>query len=168
MTEKSPTCQAIGITRINLSGEVSARLAGTNRQLTSPELASITLSDYSVQEVGLALRTPHYLPIPPGNLIKPFGDLKFYRYTSSPHYMRLLNTGKTLMIDLGTPPLRRPGEPSGNGSRCEGARDYLKEDSTWPRISGGGLKGSYLFHQIHFHWASYDSAGSEHSKSCKH
>ena len=29
-------------------------------------------------------------------------------------------------------------------------------------ISGGGLGGSYLFSQLHFHWGDSSSIGSEH------
>ena len=29
----------------------------------------------------------------------------------------------------------------------------------------GGLNGTYIFHQMHFHWSSKNSQGSEHTKS---
>jgi len=31
-----------------------------------------------------------------------------------------------------------------------------------PTIRGGGLLGTYIFQQLHFHWGSDDSHGSEH------
>ena len=32
----------------------------------------------------------------------------------------------------------------------------------WPTISGGGLKGTYRFTQLHFHWGNSEKKGSEH------
>ena len=36
-------------------------------------------------------------------------------------------------------------------------------EDTHPFIEGGGLSGKYYFHQMHFHWGSDDSHGSEHT-----
>ncbi|KAG0729039.1 Carbonic anhydrase 7 [Chionoecetes opilio] len=35
--------------------------------------------------------------------------------------------------------------------------------SVAPRVTGGGLKGEYIFAQFHFHWGSDSSLGSEHT-----
>jgi hypothetical protein len=43
--------------------------------------------------------------------------------------------------------------------------DICDVGSRHPKISGGGLNGSYIFHQLHFHWSDDDSRGSEHTKS---
>lgn len=32
----------------------------------------------------------------------------------------------------------------------------------FPTISGGGLKGTYEFAQLHFHWGDSENKGSEH------
>ena len=32
----------------------------------------------------------------------------------------------------------------------------------WPSVRGGGLRGEYIFKQLHFHWGPNDDIGSEH------
>ena len=36
------------------------------------------------------------------------------------------------------------------------------QNDNFPSISGGGLGSTYIFQQLHFHWGSDDSRGSEH------
>ena len=36
------------------------------------------------------------------------------------------------------------------------------------RVSGGGLSGQYRVLQLHFHWGSDDSQGSEHAVNGEH
>ena len=91
------------------------------------------------------------------------GKFKFRHYSSSPDIIRIKNTGKTLMLDLGFPKI-----PSNNGSDLECGENIAMRTSSRPQISEGGLNGSYLFDQLHFHWADVDSLGSEHSKSCRY
>ena len=98
-----------------------------------------------------------------GTVKKNMGKIKFHRYNSSPDAMRMRNTGKTLMIDLGYPKMR-----SNNDSGLECGTNVLIHTNEWPHISEGGLgETTYRFDQIHFHWGSKDDVGSEHSKSCK-
>ena len=90
------------------------------------------------------------------------GAIKFHRYSSSPDVIRMKNTGKTIMMDLGYPKIR-----TNNNSKLECGENVLLHTNEWPHISGGPLKEKYNFHQIHFHWGTSDSVGSEHSVSCK-
>jgi len=48
---------------------------------------------------------------------------------------------------------------SNNGHDAEVEYEY----STTPRMSGGGLNGTFLLHDTHFHWGSDSSKGSEHT-----
>jgi len=48
---------------------------------------------------------------------------------------------------------------SNNGHDAEVEYEY----STRPRMSGGGLNGTFLLHDTHFHWGSDSSQGSEHT-----
>jgi carbonic anhydrase len=73
--------------------------------------------------------------------VKNFGKLTLHNYAASPLAERMVNTGHSIMIDI-----------------CD-------VGSRHPKISGGGLNGSYIFHQLHFHWSDDDSRGSEHTKS---
>ena len=91
------------------------------------------------------------------------GEITFHRYSSSPDSIRMVNTGKTLMMDLGYPKVR-----SANSSELECGENVLLHTNEWPHVSEGGLNGTYRFHQLHFHWGSEDGVGSEHSRSCKH
>ena len=36
------------------------------------------------------------------------------------------------------------------------------QNDDFPSISGGGLNSTYIFQQLHFHWGTDDSRGSEH------
>ena len=40
-------------------------------------------------------------------------------------------------------------------------------DETQPFMEGGGLRSRYYFHQMHFHWGSDDTHGSEHTVGSK-
>lgn len=72
------------------------------------------------------------------------GNLTFRYYASSPMLQRIVNTGHSIMMDV-----------------CDiGDRQ--------PKISGSGLNGTYVFYQMHFHWAESNERGSEHSKSHTH
>ena len=42
----------------------------------------------------------------------------------------------------------------------------LKSDAS--RISGGGLPGTFIAEQFHFHWGAVDARGSEHSLNGQH
>ena len=90
------------------------------------------------------------------------GRIKLHRYSSSPDVIRMKNTGKTVMMDLGYPKVRK-----NNNSNLGCGENVLLHTNEWPDISGGPLKGRFRFHQIHFHWGSSDGVGSEHSVSCK-
>ena len=65
-------------------------------------------------------------------LISLFKKIRFHNYASSPFVERMVNTGHSIMMDI----------CSDNPSRH-------------PRISGGGLNDTYIFHQLHFHWYAY-------------
>lgn len=69
-------------------------------------------------------------------------NLKFVNYAISPKKLLVINTGFTLALEVET--------------------EY---ESQLPRVSGGGLNGSYMFQKLWFHWGSEDNQGSEHSKS---
>ena len=91
------------------------------------------------------------------------GNLHFHRYDSSPDVIRMKNTGKTVTMDLGFPKVRAK-----SNSNFECSSNVLYYSNDWPHISGGNLKNKYRFHQLHFHWGSSDSVGSEHTVSCKY
>ena len=90
------------------------------------------------------------------------GSLHFHRYDSSPDVIRMKNTGKTVIMDLGFPKVR-----SKSNSKYQCGSNVLYYSNDWPHVSGGNLQNKYLFHQLHFHWGSSDSAGSEHTVSCE-
>ena len=72
------------------------------------------------------------------------------------------NNGKTIMMDLGFPKIRL-----NNNTNFECGNNVYLQTNEWPHVSGGGLEGTYKFHQLHFHWGTSDAVGSEHSVSCK-
>ena len=90
------------------------------------------------------------------------GKLRFHRYSSSPDVIRMKNTGKTVILDLGFPKVK-----SKNDSNYDCDSNVLYYSNDWPYVSEGNLKHRYRFHQLHFHWGSSDSVGSEHMVSCK-
>ena len=61
-------------------------------------------------------------------VFKDMGEISFQNYASSPFAQRITNTGHSVMIDVCDTPNRMP------------------------RISGGELNDTYIFHQLHFHW----------------
>lgn len=70
--------------------------------------------------------------------LKPF---VFTGYDSQNGNMSMVNNGHTVQVDLNT-------------------------DAA--RISGGGLPGTFIAEQFHFHWGAVDARGSEHSLNGKH
>ena len=64
----------------------------------------------------------------------------FSHYQRKPYKMMVENTGTTALVTL---------DPEG----CDDNR---------PKISQGGLDGTYEFAQLHFHWGWYHMPGSEH------
>ena len=93
---------------------------------------------------------------------KNMGSIIFHRYSSSPDVIRMRNNGKTVIMDLGYPKIRL-----NDNSDSECGENVLISTHDWPYVTGGGLNGTYQFHQLHFHWGSRDATGSEHSVSCK-
>ena len=93
---------------------------------------------------------------------KNMGSIRFHRYSSSPDVIRMRNNGKTVIMDLGYPKIRL-----NDNSNSECGENVLISTHDWPYVTGGGLNGTYQFHQLHFHWGSRDATGSEHSVSCK-
>ncbi|XP_069687668.1 carbonic anhydrase 2-like [Periplaneta americana] len=69
-------------------------------------------------------------------------QLQWHGYWTRPRNLTLVNNGHTIQV-----------------SGSWGSRDL----SPW--ISGGPLDGEYKFSQLHFHWGSDDSIGSEHTVS---
>lgn len=55
------------------------------------------------------------------------------------------------------PPSRMRVKNNGHSAQVE------MDASVAPRVSGGGLKGEYIFAQFHFHWGSDSTMGSEHT-----
>ena len=87
--------------------------------------------DFSSWDYGCRngqLQSP--IDLPRANVVgKEMGNLTFQYYASSPLLQRIVNTGHSIMMDS-----------------CDiGDRQ--------PKISGSGLNGTYVFHQMHFHWA---------------
>ena len=88
--------------------------------------------DFSSWDYGCRngkLQSP--IDLPRANVVgKELGNLTFQYYASSPLLQRIVNTGHSIMMDS-----------------CD-IEDRL------PKISGSGLNGTYVFHQMHFHWAN--------------
>jgi len=61
----------------------------------------------------------------------------FKHYDASANKMRIANNGHTAKVEF--------------------------DAKTAPRVSQGGLKGEYIFAQLHFHWGGDSSQGSEHT-----
>jgi len=71
-----------------------------------------------------------------------FPTLEFVHYSIAPEKMILKNTGSVLELSF---------------------MPYRKEFS--PKLSGGGLSGSYKLSKVNFHWGHTYGSGSEHTKS---
>merc|ERR1712227_323935 len=71
-----------------------------------------------------------------------FPALQFVHYSIAPEKMILKNTGSVLELSF---------------------MPYRKEFS--PKLSGGGLSGSYKLSKVNFHWGHTYGSGSEHTKS---
>ncbi|XP_075231721.1 putative carbonic anhydrase 5 [Lycorma delicatula] len=69
-------------------------------------------------------------------------ELKWLHMDSEPNKIKIANTGQTVIVS-----------------------------GTWqknrPRISGGPLLTTYTFSQLHYHWGSDNTYGSEHSYNDK-
>lgn len=63
--------------------------------------------------------------------------LRLKNYEAHPTRMRVKNNGHSAQVEIDAP--------------------------VAPRVSGGGLKGDYIFAQFHFHWGSDSTLGSEHT-----
>ncbi|XP_046390902.1 carbonic anhydrase 7-like isoform X2 [Ischnura elegans] len=68
-----------------------------------------------------------------------FPSLRFHGFQEELNDVTIVNNGHTVMLSLS------------------------EEDSSRIKVSGGPLKGKYVFTQLHFHWGSNDSMGSEDS-----
>ena len=66
-----------------------------------------------------------------GAVKKNMGPIKLHRYSSSPDVIRMKNTGKTIMMDLGYPKIRK-----NNNSKLECGENVLLHTNEWPHISG--------------------------------
>lgn len=69
-------------------------------------------------------------------------DIKFVNYDKALNNPTLVNNGHSVKLDI-------------------------EDDSNVPNIQAGGLKSEYMFQQLHFHWGSEDSKGSEHTLNNK-
>ncbi|XP_071445008.1 carbonic anhydrase 2-like isoform X2 [Hetaerina americana] len=68
-----------------------------------------------------------------------FPPLRFHGFHEELDEVTIVNNGHTVMLSLS------------------------EEDTSRIHVSGGPLKGRYIFAQLHFHWGSNDSIGSEDS-----
>ena len=71
-------------------------------------------------------------------------DMNYENYGISPANMRIRNSGSHLELDID--------------------EEQLCDEDKMPKISGGGLNGTFVFHKAVFHWGP-EAHGSEHSKS---
>ncbi|XP_022239429.1 carbonic anhydrase 2-like [Limulus polyphemus] len=69
-------------------------------------------------------------------------DIKFVNYDKVLNNPVLVNNGHSVKLDI-------------------------EDDSNVPKIQDGGLKAEYKFQQLHFHWGSENTTGSEHTLNNK-